>query len=381
MKHCRICFTSLGAADYAQHAPGLTSLSTSIDLVTEVFVCRTCGHVQSPDLPNLQAFYDHDYRISLQSDAFDQLYAIEAGQEIFRTEHQARMVAQLDLPNGARVLDFGAAKATSLQRLVQTRPDLQPHVFDVSEDYRAQWASWLPADAQATYVLPKEWAGRFDVITAHFVLEHVGEPNGVLQSLVRCLAPSGRLFFSVPDPVCNSGDLLVVDHLNHFVPSSIQRLLGRAGMRAIFIRQDLFRGAHVVLAEVGPQPDVAAPEVGTALDLLDGWHKILSGLKAQVKDVGDGPVAIYGAGFYGALFCGLFRDKVICFLDQNPHLQGNTVAGLPVLPPTACPSVTAVVAALNPARARVILPPDASWLPSGAKVIYPDGSHPSATPT
>lgn len=371
MIKCRICNTALGTVDYASSAPGLTSLSTRIDVPTEVFVCRDCGHAQSPDLPDVQAFYDHDYRISLQSDAHDQLYAIEAGQEIFRTEHQAKLVSQLDIPKGARILDFGAAKALTLRRVLQMRPDLQPYVFDVSEDYRAYWETWLSADAQATYVLPEEWVGKFDLITAHFVLEHVADPKTVLQSLVRCLAPAGRLFFTVPDPIANSGDLLVVDHLNHFVPSSIQRLLGQVGMRTISVRHDIFRGAHVVLAEAGQQTDTASPDIDETLNLLRDWQAILSSLKTQVQDAGNGPVAIYGAGFYGALFGGLLMDRAVCFLDQNPHLQGGTVVGLPVFAPMDCPMVTTVVAALNPARARDILPPDASWLPNGAQVIYP----------
>ena len=78
MKNCRICESALAQPDYRADAPAMTSLSTMIDIGTEVFVCRTCGHVQSPDLPDVQGFYDHDYRISLQSDGHDQLYEMSA---------------------------------------------------------------------------------------------------------------------------------------------------------------------------------------------------------------------------------------------------------------------------------------------------------------
>jgi len=121
---------------------------------TEVSVCRACSHVQSPDLPNIQAFYDHNYRISLQFDDHDQLYAIEPEGPIFRTTHQARLLLGLDMPQGSKVMDFGAAKATTLRLLLNLRPDLKPYVFDISEDYRAHWADWVPPDTQATYSLP-----------------------------------------------------------------------------------------------------------------------------------------------------------------------------------------------------------------------------------
>jgi hypothetical protein len=82
---CRVCHAPLGPPDYAQPAPAMTSLSTRIGVPTEVSVCRACGHIQSPDLPDVQVFYDHDYRISLQSDDHDQLYEMGPDGPVFRT--------------------------------------------------------------------------------------------------------------------------------------------------------------------------------------------------------------------------------------------------------------------------------------------------------
>jgi SAM-dependent methyltransferase len=353
----------------------MTSLSSWLDVPTEVQVCRSCGHVQSPNLPDVQAFYDHEYRISLQSDDHDQLYELSPSGPVFRTAHQAAILAGLDVPQGARMLDFGAAKATTTRRFLQQRPDLQPHVFDVSEDYRSYWADWVPVDAQATYSLPTDWHGRFDLITAHFVLEHVTEPGPVLANLASFLAPGGRLFFTVPDPIGNPGDLLVADHLNHFVPSSIHAALAASGLRAVWIRQELFRGAHAVLAEVGPAAGHGTPteDVKASLELLSDWQAMFSGLSNALAEpaTAQARVAIYGAGFYGALFRPLVGPKLECFLDRNPHLQGGTLEGLPILAPEACPPVQLVIVALNPTRARAILPPDTPWLPEGARVLYP----------
>jgi SAM-dependent methyltransferase len=380
MATCRICTQPLGAPDYTAKAPAMTSLSTWINVATEVSVCRNCGHVQSPDLPDVQAFYDHDYRISLQSEDHDQLYETGPAGPVFRTAHQSALLLSLDLPKGAAVLDFGAAKATTTRRLLQARPDLRPHVFDVSEDYRSHWQDLIPPQAQATYLLPADWAGRFDLITAHFVLEHVAAPVGVLTDIARCLAPGGRLFFTVPDPIGNPGDLLVADHLNHFVPSSIHRALAAAGLRAVSLRQDLFRGAHVVVAMTSTMASTmagaaiasAAAEPASALTLLAEWQRMFVAL-AALKRPGSAQsrIAVYGAGFYGALFAPLLGNGVVAFLDRNPHLQGSMLDGHPVLPPEDCPPVDLVVVALNPARARAILPPDAPWVPDGARVVYP----------
>src|SRR5690606_8329719 len=109
----------------------------------------------------------------------DQLYEIGRDGPVFRTAHQSALLEALNVAAGAKVLDFGAAKATTSRRFMAARPDIVPHVFDVSEDYRAHWADWVPPGAQATYRLPADWSGRFDLITAHFVLEHVADPVAV----------------------------------------------------------------------------------------------------------------------------------------------------------------------------------------------------------
>lgn len=378
MTQCRICKTEMAAPVYAAPAPAMTSLSTLIATPTEVFVCDACAHVQSPDLPDVQAFYDREYRISLQSDEHDQLYEQRDDGPVFRTGHQASLVLGLDLPDGAKVLDFGAAKATTLRAVLKQRPDLHPHVFDVSEDYREHWDGWVDAADQATYRLPEAWSGRFDLITAHFVLEHVADPVGILAELRACLAPGGRLFFTVPDPVGNSGDLLVADHLNHFTAPSLTEALRRAGLHPLAIRQDQFRGAHVVLAtptrdggECDPAVD-AASCAAAVRDLLNKWERSLSGIDAARVD--GKTFAIYGAGFYGTLIASRLPQKPVCFLDRNPHLQGTEHIGCPVLTPEACPvGVELIFAGLNPDHARRILPADAAWKPDGARIVYLNG--------
>lgn len=375
MTTCRICTATISDHEYYSAAPAMTSLSTLISTPTEVHVCDACAHVQSPDLPDVQAFYDHDYKISLQSEGHDQLYELRDGVPLFRTAHQASLVLDLDPAKGAKVLDFGAAKATTLRAVCKQRPDLVPHVFDVSEDYRGHWDGWVAKDRQATYELPENWTGLFDLVTAHFVLEHVADPVGILTDVRRCLAPTGQLFFTVPDPLGNSGDLLVADHLNHFTVPSLLVALRRAGLKPVSIRQDLFRGAHVVVAVPGEAPPAgdAAEQtqhtVDLARSLLEGWKRALSGIDGTLP--ADRPFAIYGAGFYGTLIASRLPRQAACFLDRNPHLQGAEHLGIPVRTPEDCPAdISAIYAGLNPEHAHRILPQDVDWKPAGARIVY-----------
>ena len=152
MTNCRVCGGHIGAPTYDVPAPALTSIMTLLDVPTRVFVCGACGHAQSDDIPDIQAFYDTGYRISLTSENHDQIFAVATdGTITYRTDHQAALALRLlDLPEGASILDYGAAKAVTLRKMVANRSDLRPHVFDVSADYAAAWQGWVPEAAQAT---------------------------------------------------------------------------------------------------------------------------------------------------------------------------------------------------------------------------------------
>lgn len=353
----------------------MTSLSTRLTVPTEVWVCRACGHAQSADLLDIKTFYDSEYRISLQSVDHDQLYEVGPDGPIFRTEQQTSLLLELDLKLGAKVLDFGAAKAVTLRRLVAARRDIHPFVFDVSEDYRTFWSDWIPPASQATYQLPAGWSGSFDLIAAHFVLEHVANPVDVLKDLARCLSPEGLLFVTVPDPIGNPGDLLVVDHLNHFVPSSIQTAMHLAGLRPVSISSEKFRGAYVITACLGvSNDDPIQPRPLAVLEILESWETMLLNLDRELNRLENkaARIAIYGAGFYGALFTPRVGERLIAFLDMNPNLQGGEMDGRPILAPKDCPEVDLVIAALNPSRARKLLPANAPWLKGGARIYFPE---------
>jgi len=366
---CRVCGTSIPAPTFDDPGPSLSSIRTVLPVRTQVYLCEECGHAQSPDLPDLKEFYDTQYRISLDVDGHDQLHENRKGDRVFRTDYQAELVIALGVENGAKVLDFGSGKATTLRKALAQRPDLVPHVFDVSEDYLEHWQDWIVADNQATYTMPERWTKYFDLITAHFVIEHVPDPVAVLTDIRRCLAPRGRLFLTVPDAEANSGDLLVVDHLNHFSQESLEWALNEAGLSAQDIDREAFHGAFAVTATPGTC-DLPAPKGTAFAQSLNEWRKILDQIARH--DL-PRPVAIYGAGFYGSVIAARLDRKLSCFLDRNPFLQGQNHLGSPVLTPEDCPKdIRTIIAGLNPARARKILGSKIEWLPPNASLIFLD---------
>src|SRR5258706_15689136 len=119
MKRCAVCGQPRGAPDFRSPLPvSMTSIGVPVDVATEVHVCDGCGHVETQPLQDLADYYAHHYDLLIESDEEDNLYAIEDGRRVFRAEHQARtLLATLDLPPDADVLDFGSGKGATMRRI------------------------------------------------------------------------------------------------------------------------------------------------------------------------------------------------------------------------------------------------------------------------
>jgi SAM-dependent methyltransferase len=368
---CRICNADCGQPVLASR-PAVTSTAGLCDVAKLLFVCEACGHCQSPSFNDSAAFYDTAYRISLASDDHDQLYERRGAEPIFRTRKQAELVlAHASPPQGAAVLDYGGAKAATLAALVALRPDLRPHVFDVSADYVPHWNRFIPASAQATYSVPEHWRERFALVMGNFVLEHVEAPLDVLRAMAKLMAPDGQAIVLVPDAVTNPGDVIVADHVNHFSGGSLRRALASAGLAPTLITTDAFRGAILAVARRGedaaPTAEETAASVARFRALARFWNDASERVAGIAHGIAGSPAAIYGAGVYGTwvggqLGLGSAAPRPLdlrCYVDANPHVREADKLGLPVLAPEELPrSVSAVVAALNPAIAAEVM---AAW--------------------
>ena len=218
MKRCNVCHGDIDGPLYrSAREVAITSLCEIRNTRIEVLFCPTCGHLQTECLTNLSSYYDQDYKRLIDTEDEDQLYAIVDGVKVFRTAHQvSTLLSKVAIPHGAKVLDYGCAKSSTLQQLVKLRPDIHPHVFDVSEMYRSFWDKFVPQENIATYTPKREWAGQFDIITSLFALEHVEVPGDLVTTVFGLLGPNGQFYCIVPNIYANTADFVVADHVNHF---------------------------------------------------------------------------------------------------------------------------------------------------------------------
>lgn len=363
---CLVCGTPSGAAAYRFDGPAsVTSTARPVALPTVVFICDVCAHVQTPPLDDLAGYYDTAYNVRLESEHGDDLYAVRDGVPLYRTQHQAQIALDtLALPPGAAVLEYGCGKAMSLRRMLALRPDLDGAVFDVSDAYRSAWDAFVPRENQAAYDPPRAWNGRFDAVVSFFALEHAADPHAFLSTIRRLLRPGGALHLVVPNVRRNAGDFIVVDHVNHFMPSSLRRVLSATGFAQTEIDEDAHDCAYVVRArrDITAAPAAAAEDASCFAEEARGlaafWSAASEAVAAFERDRARGRrSAIYGSGFYGAFIASRLADRsnLACFLDRNPHQHAQRPFDRPVLSPEELPGdVRVVYVGLNPAHARAV---------------------------
>jgi hypothetical protein len=355
---CSVCeSTSIGRLFESSSDQSLSSLCEIHPERVHVWQCRDCGHLFGEEMAGTREYYASDYRILLDHEDEDQIYDVRNGKIVYRTEHQLKVLAnKLSLSPGLRLLDYGCAKAAMPKRMLALQPDLQVHLFDVSSMYREHWHRFLPGERCAVDITPESWLGSFDVVTSFFALEHIPRPQATVHKIRSLLLDDGCFYGIVPDTVGNLSDFVVLDHVNHFTPSSLFLMLRRAGFRNIHIDRNAHRGAFVFTA----RPDGAvtsAPQLDLeeAHGVADFWNSIGRRIHAAETRNADTPAAIYGSGFYGTYIATLLQrpGALRCFLDASPYQQGKRLMDRPILPPAQLPSdVKVLYVGLNPSIAR-----------------------------
>jgi SAM-dependent methyltransferase len=287
---------------------------------------------------------------------------------LFNSEHQAKVLLEkLKLKPSARMLDYGCAKSATYRMLSEQRPDLDLHLFDVTDRFTGFWSSFTTQDRCAIGEIPEEWNASFDVVTSFFAFEHIATPVDSLRAAVALLKPDGRFYCVVPNVLTNTADLVVVDHENHFTEASIRTMVREAGLSAIEIDGSTHRGAFVI---IGTKFDQQCPLAETEPMMFCGesdvakigefWSSAAERIRAFEATLGrDDSIAVYGAGFYGTFITAALAQpkRVRCCLDQNPFLQGRLFnERWPVIHPAHLPSdVTVLLVGLNPTQARSII--------------------------
>lgn len=383
MNCCNVCAGALGEPVYRSAGDrSFTTMNTPVGGRTEVHFCARCGHLQTSELPDLAHYYAKVYEINLASAEADQLYQIVDGQPVYRADHQARVLrAKVEFPPGCRVLDYGCAQAATLRKVVATSPGIRPFLFDVTDKYVGYWERFPVPTQWATHQVDPAWAAGMDVVLSFFAFEHIAGLERALADIKALLKPGGTFYLVVPNVLGNAADFIVADHVNHFTPASMRYLLAANGFDAVEVDDEAHDAALVVTARLAAAPVPRPPlpdavELGalaaSARQMSAYWNEASARIRAFEAD-GDGPCAIYGAGFYGNFIAASLAspERVDCFVDRNKHLHGQACWGRPVVAPDELPeNVRRVLVGVNPRAARGAIEAVEAWRGRGISFFY-----------
>jgi SAM-dependent methyltransferase len=379
---CNVCESSLGSPIYeSADNSSITTMNKIIAGRTQVYFCDSCSHLQTNELPNLVEYYAQEYEINTASEDTDQLYKVVDGKVIYRADHQAAiLLSKVAFSRGARVLDYGCAKSPTLRKVLEVHPDIRPFLFDVTDRYISAWEMFPQKAEWATHTPNPEWNGTMDVVLSFYALEHVADLAQGLKNIKALLKQGGTFYFLVPNAYNNIADFVVADHINHFSHGSLLRLLEKHGFGAVEIDAVSHDAAFVVKATLLTSPMSVLTSIDSfealrvdALGMAKYWRDIAARIREFEGTVGNGDVAVYGAGFYGNFIASSLErsDRVACFVDRNQHLQGTELNGKPVLSPEQIPhSVTHVFVGLNPRIARENIQAIEDWRERGLSYFF-----------
>ncbi len=165
-----------------------------------------------------------------------------AWKEIPGSSHDLLRRRILEFPAGLRLLDLGAAGG-HLGRAVRERcaylagVEADPAVPAAA---RAAYDDWREGDALA----PMDWADPFDVVVCADVLEHLPQPERLLDRIRGWLKPGGTLLASIPNAANVSVRLALLagrfeyaergildrTHLRFYTRATARRLLEASGL-------------------------------------------------------------------------------------------------------------------------------------------------------
>jgi 2-polyprenyl-3-methyl-5-hydroxy-6-metoxy-1,4-benzoquinol methylase len=247
-----------------------------------VLRCEECGTgVVTPRLDEeaLQQLYIDDSYWRSPSPKTQGYHDYRSDEPLYLKTFQRRLdYALQDGPVSGRALDVGCAAGFCMAALRDR--GFEVHGLEVSETIASHAREQLGFETifigtleSAPY--PDHW---FDLITMWDVVEHVPDPRALLERARTLLKPDGLLVLETQNIDSRFAQLLGprwhhykhAEHIYHFTPSSITRLLSSAGF-AVKRLTPRFAGKYVSMHFIAERAERLHPAVSTLLRPLTAF--------------------------------------------------------------------------------------------------------------
>jgi len=349
---CPIC-SAVGTRELHRQRftqPGAQRLADSYRVV----VCARCGLAYADGVPSQEAL-DRHYRELSKYEGSGTAEATAPHDEE-RLTRVAEAIARLLPDRGQEILEVGCATGRFLWMLrsagYERLRGLDPSPAcrrSAAEVYGVEAVDGTAGDLAAR-------GDRYDLVIALAVLEHVRDVGEFVRQLGDLLKPGGFLYVQVPDAAAfhlwpgAPFQEFSTEHINFFSRVSLRNLMARGGLHeahcaryevpgpqgtAMAVLDALFRPGEPVDAAGLERDEDSEPALREYVRRCGEVDRRLQAALAALAGQGR-PVLVWGAGTHTQRLLAegrLAGVQIVAFVDANPHLRGNTLAGRPIIPP------------------------------------------------
>lgn len=180
--------------------------------------------------------------------------------------------------------------------------------------------------------------GKFDLVIAYAVLEHIVDPVGFMRIIAASLSEGGVAYVAVPDcaPYLGNGDIscLLHEHWSYFNTGSLQRVVAAAGLQGE-VQASGFGGSLYCRVTRAPRsaPAVSADIVQAEAE-FDAFRSMAQAATGKMEQFLQAPgvAGIYVPGRMINLLATLASQtqERMRFFDDNPTMAGLYFPGCPV---------------------------------------------------
>lgn len=365
--------------------PRITSDCRSYSGGGRLFVCIACGGVQKQAdakwLQEVEGIYA-SYEVYYQSGGDEQIvFDRVTGTPRRRSDVIVeRLAAGEHLGAHGHALDVGCGNGATLSAMSAALPGWSFSGYELGD-------SALPRLSRIHH-FTKLYTGSvgvidraFDLVTLIHSLEHFPAPLDALTQL-RAIVGDGRLLIQVCNVDENPFDILVADHLMHFSPATLKRLLGRAGFSVVSVATDWVQKEISALSRVGKngfvdpgsEPGYRPAQGEEIFHRMTGYIEWLKRLVRGASELARGarPLGIFGTSIAATWLAGQLEERVSFFVDEDESRIGKSHLGRPIVRPGEIPSGGVVYLALAPGVADAIA---ARLAPLACTLVTPPAMH------
>jgi SAM-dependent methyltransferase len=327
-----------------QHVTGATAAEARSAPRGDVTLtlCLICGFVFNSVFDAERARYTRGYENSQDhSDVFN-VYLDALATELTSRHRLA----------GKTVVEIGCGQGSFLERLT-AKADCHGVGFDPTFDPGRRAENGRVTFVQATYdpALPQA-SGH--VVLARHVIEHIANPQGLMDDIRHAAAPAGEMvWFETPrlEWILERHAFwdIFYEHCSYFSMPALAALLARNGWRvtnhrSTFGAQYQWIEASLIDGLCQTSPDAGKRTERTRADLHAfgrAWASWKAAWRYRIEDVADsGTCVVWGAGAKGVAFLNQIDpdcETVRAIVDVNPRKQGRYIPGTghPIVDPLA----------------------------------------------